>query len=268
MRTFPARRLEDVSWKTPLKKVVATSILDQSRTSLRPKLRRFQDVFATSLCRLGIGGWKYLMFWNDKFLDYSNISKNMILIQTKCCRNVSSIQIDLSRKKLFSTQEAINNIPSTAKRKKVALCKMFPLGSLGLLGLSSSILPVLSWQLKIIAYRGMFTVPTSSKLELFSQYVMTSWRYIVTRNLIIDDVGVWDLPLVFLFSGQRISKKIKIKQSQHLHVQKEDQWNKVWNFHSPNPSFPRRNQLSLLCNIELGDKGGSGNIKIDFLVLH
>ena len=27
---------------------------DQSRTSLRPKLRRFYDVYATSLCRLGI----------------------------------------------------------------------------------------------------------------------------------------------------------------------------------------------------------------------
>ena len=51
------RFLEDVSWKTPddvlKKKIVATSISDQSRTSLRPKLKRFYDVFATSLCRLG-----------------------------------------------------------------------------------------------------------------------------------------------------------------------------------------------------------------------
>ena len=39
--------LEDVlttSWK----KVVATSISDQSKTSFRPKLRRFYDVFTTS----------------------------------------------------------------------------------------------------------------------------------------------------------------------------------------------------------------------------
>ena len=48
LRTFPGRRPDDV-----LKKVVATSISDQSRTSLRPKLRRFYEVFATSLCRLG-----------------------------------------------------------------------------------------------------------------------------------------------------------------------------------------------------------------------
>ena len=39
----PRRRLEDF-----LEKVVATSISDQSKTSLRPKLRRFYDVFATS----------------------------------------------------------------------------------------------------------------------------------------------------------------------------------------------------------------------------
>ena len=30
---------------TSLKKVVATSISDQSKTSLRPKIRRFYDVF-------------------------------------------------------------------------------------------------------------------------------------------------------------------------------------------------------------------------------
>ena len=35
------------------KKVVATSISNQTKTSLRPKLRRFYDVFATSLRWLG-----------------------------------------------------------------------------------------------------------------------------------------------------------------------------------------------------------------------
>ena len=66
LRTSPGKRLEDVSWRmssgrlledvltTSLEKVVATSISDKSRTSLRPKLRRFYDVFATSLCRLGM----------------------------------------------------------------------------------------------------------------------------------------------------------------------------------------------------------------------
>ena len=46
----PGRRLDNV-----LKKVVSTSISDQSRTYLRPKLRRFYDVIAASLCRLDIG---------------------------------------------------------------------------------------------------------------------------------------------------------------------------------------------------------------------
>ena len=44
--------LEDVS-TTSWNKIVANSISDQSKTSLRPKLRRFYDVFTTSLCRLG-----------------------------------------------------------------------------------------------------------------------------------------------------------------------------------------------------------------------
>ena len=32
--------------------------------------------------------------------------------------------------------------------------------------------------------------------------------------------------------------------------------------------FPLSNQLSQLCNIELGEKGGNENIKVDCLVLH
>ena len=39
---------------TSEKKVVATSISDQSKTSLRTKIRCFYNVFATSLCRLGL----------------------------------------------------------------------------------------------------------------------------------------------------------------------------------------------------------------------
>lgn len=52
LRRSSGRLLEDVlsmSWK----KVVATSISDQSKTSLRPNLRRFHDIFATSWYRLG-----------------------------------------------------------------------------------------------------------------------------------------------------------------------------------------------------------------------
>ena len=86
---------------------------------------------------------------------------------------------------------------------------------------------------------------------------MISWQYIVTKSF-IDGFGVWDLPLV---SGQSISKKIEIKQGRHLNFQKEEPWNKVWNLYSPKPKSPRRNHLSLLCNLELGDKGSNENIK-------
>ena len=64
--------------------------------------------------------------------------------------------------------------------------------------------------LKIIAYRDKFTIPASSELELFSQYVMISWQYIVTKTFIIDDVGVWDLPLGKAFPKMLKSSKIKI----------------------------------------------------------
>ena len=139
--------------------------------------------------------------------------------------------MDLSKNKRFSTQKVKNNVPSTEKRKKVPVCKMLHLSPLNLC-------PPQYFQiyLKIIAYRGKFTIPTSSKLE----------------------------PLT---SGQRIFKKIEIKQSRHLHFQKEEPWNKVWNLHSPKPNSARRNQLSQLCNLELGDKGSNWNIKIDFFVL-
>ena len=40
--------------------------------------------------------------------------------------------MDLSKNKRFSAQEAINYIPRTEKRKKVPICKMLPLGPLGL----------------------------------------------------------------------------------------------------------------------------------------
>ena len=61
----PGRYLEDVSWETSLgqfledvlatsyKKVLATSISGESKTSLRPKIRRLYNGFATSLCWLG-----------------------------------------------------------------------------------------------------------------------------------------------------------------------------------------------------------------------
>ena len=134
-----------------------------------------------------------------------NISQIRILIQIKLCRN-TNIRMDLSKNNHFSTQEVINYISGTEKRKKVLVCEMFESSG----PLLSSMLPILSWKLKKIAYRGRFTILTPSKLELFSQYLMTSWHYIVTKSFIIDDVGVWDSPLVCLFFVKSITNKIEI----------------------------------------------------------
>ena len=48
LRTSPERRLNGV-----LEKVVATSISNQSQTSLRPRLRYFYNIVAMFLCQLG-----------------------------------------------------------------------------------------------------------------------------------------------------------------------------------------------------------------------
>ena len=138
------------------------------------------------------------MFQNDKFPGlehlsiYSNISKVRVLIQITLNRN-AKIQMDPSKNNRFSAEEAINYIPCTKKRKKVPACEMLEFSG----SLSSPMLPILSWKLKIIAYRGSSTIPPSSKLELLCQYEMTS---IVTKSSIIDDLGVRDPPLVCLFS--------------------------------------------------------------------
>ena len=68
------------------------------------------------------------MFRNDKFgkfqgfghpkTIYSNISKIRLLIQMTFCGN-AKIQMDLSKKNRFSTEEAISHLPRTEKRKKV-----------------------------------------------------------------------------------------------------------------------------------------------------
>ena len=78
--------------------------------------------------------------------------------------------MDLSKSNRFSTQEAVSYIPRSEKRKKVPVCEM-PESSVSL---SSTMLPILSWKLKITEYRGRSTIPTSFILVLFSRYVMTS----------------------------------------------------------------------------------------------
>ena len=121
--------------------------------------------------------------------SYLNISKMRVLIQT-LCRN-ATIQMDLSSNNCFSAEEAKNCIPCTEKRKKVPVYEMLEFSW----SLSSSIIPILSWKLKIIACRRSSTIPPSSKL--LCQCDMTS---IVTKSSIIDDLGVWDPPVVCFFS--------------------------------------------------------------------
>ena len=133
--------------------------------------------------------------------SYLNISKIRVLIQITLCRN-ARIQMDLSKNNCFSAEEAKYYIPGTEKRQKAPVYEMLEFSW----SLSSSMIPILSWKLKIIAYRGSSTIPPSSKLELFCQYEMTS---IVTNSSIIGDLGVRDMPLVCLFSVQKITKKIK-----------------------------------------------------------
>ena len=66
LRTSSGKRLDDV-----LKKVVATTISDQSKTSLRQKLRRFHDVFTTTLFRLGVFYFSLFIY----MLFFKNIRK-------------------------------------------------------------------------------------------------------------------------------------------------------------------------------------------------
>ena len=133
--------------------------------------------------------------------SYLNISKIRVLIQITLCRN-ARIEMDLSKNNCFSAEEAINHIPRTEKKKKVPVHEMLEFSW----SLSSFMIPILSWKLKIIAYSGSSTIPPSSKLELLYQYEMTS---IATKSSIIDDLGARDPPLVRLFSMKNITKKIK-----------------------------------------------------------
>ena len=105
--------------------------------------------------------------------SYLNISKIRVLIQMTLCRN-ARIQMDLSKNNYFSAEEAENYIPHTVKRNKLPVYEMLEFSWF----LSSSMIPILSWKLKKIAYRGSSTIPPSYKLELLCQYEMTS---IVTK---------------------------------------------------------------------------------------
>ena len=103
----------------------------------------------------------------DGLKTYSNIFKIRLLIQVTLCRN-ARIQMNLSKNNRVSTEEAINYIPRTEKRKKVPVYKMIESSG----SLSYPMLPISSWKLKMIAYRGISTIPPLSKLELHCQYGM------------------------------------------------------------------------------------------------
>ena len=136
-------------------------------------------------------------FWVlNTLTSYLNISKIRILIQITLCGNVR-IQMDSSKNNW--KQKILLLAPR--KERRYSIWNTWVLLVFALLHV-----PILSWKLKIIAYRGSFTIPPSSKLELVCQYKMTS---IVTRSSIIDDLGVRDPPLVCLLSVQNITKKIK-----------------------------------------------------------
>ena len=74
-----------------------------------------------------IGDWKDFMFGNVKFPGYSTISIIRILIQIKLCRH-ASIQMDLSKNKRFSTQEATKLYSSHREKKEVTTMWKGPLG--------------------------------------------------------------------------------------------------------------------------------------------
>ena len=76
--------------------------------------------------------------------SYLNISKIRVLIQITLCRN-ARIQMDLSKNNCFSAEEAKNYIPHTEKRKKVPVYEMLEFSW----SLSSSMIPILSWKLKM-----------------------------------------------------------------------------------------------------------------------
>ena len=136
-------------------------------------------------------------FWVlNTLTSYLNISKIRILIQITLCGNVR-IQMDPSKNNW--KQKIL--LLALRKERRYSIWNTWVLLVFVLLHV-----PILSWKLKIIAYRGSFTIPPSSKLELVCQYKMTS---IVTRRSIIDDLGVRDPPLVCLLSVQNITKKIK-----------------------------------------------------------
>ena len=131
-------------------------------------------VVGNAVFQIKISDWKDFMFRNDKFPGFGHPynlfeSKIRVLIQITFCRN-ARIQMNLSKSKhnRFSAEEAINYIPHTQKRKKVPVCEMFESSR----SLPSTMLPILLWKLKIIAYTDSSTIHPSLS---WSYFVNTKW---------------------------------------------------------------------------------------------
>ena len=77
------------------------------------------------------------------------------------------------------------------------------------LSLSFPMHPTLSWKLKIIAYRGISTIPTSFKLERFCQDEMTS---IVTKSSIVDNLGTKIRLWFVCFLCKLLPKRLKLNK--------------------------------------------------------
>ena len=134
---------------------------------------------------------------------YSNISKTRLLIQITLCRN-TRIQMDLSRNNHFSAEKALTYILCTAKKKEGMWNAWVPW--VFVIHHASNFI----METEENKYRSISMIPPSSKLELLCQYEMTSLHYIVTKSCTIDDLGIWDPPLVYLFPVQNITENIKI----------------------------------------------------------
>ena len=95
--------------------------------------------------------------------------------------------------------------------------------------------PIFLWELKIIAYRGNFSIPSSSKLELLCQCGMTSWYYIVTKSSIVDNLSVRDPTKrlkfnqvnIYIFKVKKKSTKIRFEICPKLTI-KAAKWRKFY----------------------------------------
>ena len=126
----------------------------------------------------------------DALTIYSNISRISLLIQITLCRN-ARIQMDISKKNHLSAEKAINYFPSSREIRYQYVKYLSP----------SVFSPSRYFQFSngILAQRGRFTIPSSSKLEMLCQCEMNSWYYIITNSSILDDLRVRDSPLACFY---------------------------------------------------------------------